>query len=393
MPAGATIRSVRASPRAAAIRRSRRVVDGRPDAPRAPRRPQRRIDPAQDGRRRSAGPSRRARSRPPTASSHGARPRGRARRSARHRARHRRTAGCLARSDELFRMIVDDANARPPGRRDDDPHPARRPARGRRLGRPARRGRRHAARLRAGRGLGRRSAPDRARAGIPGRAHSDRHHGGERYEGVFEVPATSPPRSSITIASSGRCRRSRTEPRDWTSGDVAFISTLATHAAIALTNAELFEQTVARAAQLEVLQAASARMSRATTVDEIGRTIVEETSRIIDYHNARVYLVEAPDLVVPIAFEGRVGAYERVDMSLLTCRLGEGFTGWVAAARRADPRQRRQPRSARRDDRRDRRRGRVDGRRADALRRADDRGHHALEARPRRVRHRTTCAS
>ena len=30
------------------------------------------------------------------------------------------------------------------------------------------------------------------------------------------------------------------EPRDWTSGDVAFITTLATHAAIALTNAELF---------------------------------------------------------------------------------------------------------------------------------------------------------
>ncbi len=33
---------------------------------------------------------------------------------------------------------------------------------------------------------------------------------------------------------------------------------------------------------------------------------------------------------MPIAFEGRVGAYEQVDMSLLTCTLGEGFTGWVA---------------------------------------------------------------
>ena len=119
------------------------------------------------------------------------------------------------------------------------------------------------------------------------------------------------------------------EPRSWTSGDVAFISTLATHAAIALANAELFEQTVARAAQLEVLQAASARLSRATTTDEIGRTIVEETGGIIDYHNARVYLVEGSD-VVPIAFEGRVGAYEFVDLALLACKLGEGFTGWVA---------------------------------------------------------------
>ena len=55
-----------------------------------------------------------------------------------------------------------------------------------------------------------------------------------------------------------------TARRPWTSGDVAFMATLATHAAIALTNAELFAQTEARAAQLDVLQAASARMSRPT---------------------------------------------------------------------------------------------------------------------------------
>ena len=71
-------------------------------------------------------------------------------------------------------------------------------------------------------------------------------------------------------------------------------------------------------------------MSRATTVEAVGRTIVEETGRIIDYHNARVYLIEPPDRVVPIAFEGRLGAYEQVDFDLLNCRLGEGFTGWVA---------------------------------------------------------------
>ncbi len=119
------------------------------------------------------------------------------------------------------------------------------------------------------------------------------------------------------------------EPHDWSSGDVAFITTLATHAAIALTNAELFEQTEARAAQLGVLQAASARLSRAGSVEEIGRTVIEETRRIIDYHNARVYVVES-DVVVPIAFAGVVGAYEQVDLELLRCRLGEGFTGWVA---------------------------------------------------------------
>ncbi|HYM83432.1 MAG TPA: sensor domain-containing diguanylate cyclase [Candidatus Dormibacteraeota bacterium] len=85
-----------------------------------------------------------------------------------------------------------------------------------------------------------------------------------------------------------------------------------------------------QAAHMAVVQAASARMSRATTIEEIGRTIVEETGRIIDYHNARVYVLEPPDLVVPIAFEGRVGAYERVDLELLRTHLGAGFTGWVA---------------------------------------------------------------
>ena len=119
-------------------------------------------------------------------------------------------------------------------------------------------------------------------------------------------------------------------PRAWSSADIAFISTLATHAAIALANAELFEQTEGRAAQLEMLQAASARMSRAGTVEQVGRTVVEETRRIIDYHNARVYLIEPPDRVVPIAFEGTVGAYERVDMAVLHTHVGEGFTGWVA---------------------------------------------------------------
>jgi len=83
------------------------------------------------------------------------------------------------------------------------------------------------------------------------------------------------------------------------------------------------------ARQLEVLQAASARLSRAEGTEAVGRAIVEETGRIIDYHNARVYVIEPPDLLVPIAFEGRVGAYEAVDLDLLRTRFGVGFTGWV----------------------------------------------------------------
>ena len=157
-----------------------------------------------------------------------------------------------------------------------------------------------------------------------------RPYGTEPYEGTLEIAGhlTAPliHRDRVIGALSAMTR----EPRAWTSGDVAFVTALATHAAIALSNAGLFEQTEARAAQLEVLQAASARMGRSTTIDEVARTVVEETQRIIDYHNARVYLVEPSGDVVPIAFEGRLGAYQQVDMGLLRCRLGEGFTGWVA---------------------------------------------------------------
>lgn len=85
-----------------------------------------------------------------------------------------------------------------------------------------------------------------------------------------------------------------------------------------------------RSSHLGVLQAASARMSRATTVESVGRAIVEEIGRYLDYHNVRVYIIEPPDEVVPIAFEGRVGAYEQVDLAVLRTRFGEGFTGWVA---------------------------------------------------------------
>ena len=83
------------------------------------------------------------------------------------------------------------------------------------------------------------------------------------------------------------------------------------------------------ARQLEVLQAASARLSRAEGAEAVGRAVVEETGRIIDYHNARVYVLEPSGDLVPIAFEGRVGEYDKVDLDLLRTQLGVGFTGWV----------------------------------------------------------------
>jgi diguanylate cyclase (GGDEF)-like protein len=88
-----------------------------------------------------------------------------------------------------------------------------------------------------------------------------------------------------------------------------------------------------RSGQLGVLQHAARRMSASLTREDVGRAVVEETRRVIDYHNARVYLLQPPDDLVPVAFEGRVGAYEKVDLEILRTRVGEGFTGWVAQHR------------------------------------------------------------
>ena len=119
-------------------------------------------------------------------------------------------------------------------------------------------------------------------------------------------------------------------PRHWTAEDSDFMAAIAIHASIAIHNAGLFEQTEARAAQLAVLQAASARMNRENTVESVGRAIVEETHRIVDYHNARVSLIEPPDDVVAIAFEGTLEGLESVDLGVLNTKLGVGLTGWVA---------------------------------------------------------------
>ena len=120
------------------------------------------------------------------------------------------------------------------------------------------------------------------------------------------------------------------ERRAWSADDVEFATTLAMHASIALQTADLFEETVSRARQLAVLQSAAARMNRAKSVEAVGRSIVEETRRVLDYHSARVHVLEPPADLVAIAFEGGVGASDEVEMERFRTQVGHGFTGWVA---------------------------------------------------------------
>ena len=84
-----------------------------------------------------------------------------------------------------------------------------------------------------------------------------------------------------------------------------------------------------RDAQLAVLAQAARRMSGGAEPGDVGLAVVEEIRRVIPYHNARVYLAEGETLV-PVAFEGRFGAYEQVDAAILRTQVGVGLTGWVA---------------------------------------------------------------
>ena len=121
----------------------------------------------------------------------------------------------------------------------------------------------------------------------------------------------------------------RRRPRPWLPDEIAFLEAVAGQAVVALHNALVYGQSERWVGQLSVVQASVNRMNRLTTVAAVGEAVVEETRRVVDYHNCRVYVIEPPD-VVPIAFRGEVGEYDTIPLDLLQTRIGEGFTGWVA---------------------------------------------------------------
>ena len=177
-------------------------------------------------------------------------------------------------------------------------------------------------------------------------------------------------------------------PRVLDAEDVEIMTALGVHAALALRNAELFERLEARAAQMAVVQAASARMNHAKSVESVGRAIVEEIER-----DRR--LPQRPGLhrrghrrVHPDRVRGQG---RRVRDRRLGRAPGQGRRGLHRLGRRErhaalHPRRERGP--ARGPDPGDGGRARIDARGADAPRRCRDGRDHALEARPQPVQRR-----
>jgi PAS domain S-box-containing protein len=86
-------------------------------------------------------------------------------------------------------------------------------------------------------------------------------------------------------------------------------------------------------AQLNMLHSLAAKLNALGNVEDIGAAITGELRTIIDYHNCRVYLLQADTRsLVPVAFRGELfQEYEEETIEELITFVGEGMTGHVAA--------------------------------------------------------------
>jgi diguanylate cyclase (GGDEF)-like protein/excisionase family DNA binding protein len=121
-------------------------------------------------------------------------------------------------------------------------------------------------------------------------------------------------------------------PHAWTEDELDTMSALAAQASIAIKNAQNYEKMATWAAQLQSIQQLGVRLSRLTSVREIGLAIATELRQLIDYHNVRVYRLAGEDLV-PVAMQGQVGEYVDETPEQLMIKYGQGITGWVAEHR------------------------------------------------------------
>jgi diguanylate cyclase (GGDEF)-like protein/excisionase family DNA binding protein len=124
-------------------------------------------------------------------------------------------------------------------------------------------------------------------------------------------------------------------PHPWTDDELDTMAALATQSTVAIKAAANYAQLATWAAQLQSIQALGTRLSRLTSVKEIGDAIATELRQLIDYHNVRVYRLRGQDLI-PVAMQGRVGEYLDETPDQLRVKYGAGITGWVAEHRVAE---------------------------------------------------------
>jgi diguanylate cyclase (GGDEF)-like protein len=83
--------------------------------------------------------------------------------------------------------------------------------------------------------------------------------------------------------------------------------------------------------QIKLLGTLATTLNRLNDVFQIAETIVAELRTMVDYHNARVYLLgEDGRTLEPVAFGGTLSEYAGETFDALRCDVGEGITGTAA---------------------------------------------------------------
>jgi diguanylate cyclase (GGDEF)-like protein len=83
-------------------------------------------------------------------------------------------------------------------------------------------------------------------------------------------------------------------------------------------------------AHLKMLQSLTGKLNRLNDVREIGEAIAAELRSLVDYHNCRVFVSDADELV-PVAFLGELSSTtESLSLDLLRTQVGVGITGRCA---------------------------------------------------------------
>ena len=128
-----------------------------------------------------------------------------------------------------------------------------------------------------------------------------------------------------------------TRDRDWPEEELALAQSFANQAAVAISNARLYQSVADQAARMRSIQDLSARLNRLTDVRAIAEAIVAEASTLAEYHDIRVYAVDWDRRVCePIAFTRRLLGEGGDFVEKLRVEIGPGsFTGTVAETGKA----------------------------------------------------------
>jgi diguanylate cyclase (GGDEF)-like protein len=83
--------------------------------------------------------------------------------------------------------------------------------------------------------------------------------------------------------------------------------------------------------QLRLLGGLAGKLNRLNDIAQIGETIVADLEAMVDYHNARVYILDDDGQTLePVAFRGTIDEYAGETLEDLRVAVGEGITGTAA---------------------------------------------------------------